>query len=238
MNIQRRNSPSVTTSRPSVDLAPHRVVGSPRPPAAASAERSFARSSPARRSGPARRTPPSRRAAPAAAAASPPSRRGPGLRVVTMRPTGPTANRARGTPTRSGSRVARDPTAVRAGGPAGPPRDTRARWRPNHAPRQKWVPDREREVRALLAMDVEPIRVRPPARIAVRRREHRADQGALLQARRPPASVARVVCRVDVPTGPAHRSVSSTAGFTSDRSARTSSNRVRVRAAAPRASAR
>ena len=32
----------------------------------------------------------------------------------------------------------------------------------------------------------------------------------------------RVVCRVEVPTGPTQRSVSSTAAFTSDRSARTS----------------
>ena len=40
----------------------------------------------------------------------------------------------------------------------------------------------------------------------------------------PASETSRVVCRVEVPTGPAHRRVSSTAAFTSDRSARTCSS--------------
>ena len=139
-----------------------------------------------------------------------------------LSPSEPTSNPGPGTPS---------PTA--SGGRSGSSRrpgrrssstfsETRARCRPNHAPRQKWGPIANARCAPSLRCDVEPVGVGEPPRVAVRRGEHRADQGARLAASRRRARWSRVVWRVDVPTGPAQRSVSSTAAFTSDRSARTS----------------
>ena len=102
-------------------------------------------------------------------------------------------------------------------------RVTRARCRPNHAPRQKCVPARRRDA--------------PPPCGGCRTVRGRSSGGGrgwpttaprrsapLLEVDARERDVAAVVWRVAVPTGPAQRRVSSTAAFTSERSARTCSS--------------
>ena len=88
-------------------------------------------------------------------------------------------------PSAAASRAARD----RGGGPAadrgGSRCETRARCRPNQAPRQKCVPAANARCCPLPPMHVEPVRVGEPPGIAVRRGQDGADQRTGLEVDAP-----------------------------------------------------
>ena len=204
MNIQRRNSPSVTTSRPQSRLPPNGLADRVRPRGRSGRSDPVRAPRRARPNALHRRTSRSRRAGRGDAAGSRPSRRAPA-----------SASSSRVPPHARGQRRAELPPAqldgslgvepeVRQPVQQGVERDpsevaTEPRAEAEVRPR------REREVRPLLAVDVEPVGVGEPARVAVRRREDRADERAL--GERPcrrawsPSSSAGSTCRPAPPTG-------------------------------------
>ena len=230
MNIHRRNSPSETTSSPSVDLPPHRLAdrvvlqraGAPCGPSRVPPR--------ARRNGRARRTPrsPTRSRRPQERADGLGSRRRPhagshrtqvesGARNSQPRSVGGRSGSRRRPGSRS-SRMSSEP--ARGADRTRPPgRSASPIAKARCAPSFRWMSNA--------------VGVGPPPRVAVGRGQDGADQGAGRERHARQLHVHVWSGGSTVPTGPAHRSVSSTAAFTSERSARTSASCVGVRAERP-----